>query len=274
MSLWESYNNKIHEVASRVKKPNKKRANWKKIQENDKIILILLKIGRIAIPCAVIALIIGLAMFVLHGVISIISGAFSALFFHRSTELRFGFRAVVWLTALAGSAIVLGLIYSKVVTWLKIPILMPDNDSLYHDICTTAFNAVDEIVCEKMQLYSPKTPGSLKPVGSWVEEINGVTLFKVEFNKVETYSADLRRFRQLLERGITKLKKRCELPTSLSQDLLYRGVTYPPILIIRLYQDTETITVVFAFANKQSCELYINSRVEATNIGTLYDDEL
>ena len=149
-----------------------------------------------------------------------------------------------------------------------------DTDSLYYDICETGFKVADEKVCDKMQLFTPKTPSELKPVGAWIDEKEGVTLFKIEFNKVSTDKADLRRFKQLLERGIIRLRKRYELPTSLSQEFLYKGVTYPPLLIIRLYQDLETITVVFAFTDKQSCELYINSHGEKTNVGYLHDDEL
>ena len=259
-------------------KPDKTQENWRKIHKKDTNLYQWLDAGRIMIPIICVLLLIGLVIFAVFGsitilanVIDVIRGAFSP----HSTQLRLGGLAMFWIVTVFASVAIVFMVIAKVARWLKLPIsIPPDMDSLYYDVRETAYKAVDENVCDKMQIYTPKTPSELKGVSAGIDEKDGVSLFKVEFEKVTTDKADLNRFRHLLDRGIVRLRKRRELPTSLSQDFLYRGVTYPPLLIMRLYQDSETITVVFAFTDERSCELYINSRGEKTNVGQLYDDEL
>jgi hypothetical protein len=154
-----------------------------------------------------------------------------------------------------------------------------ENEDLYDGILECCYKILDDVMAEKTGVLLPKTPRALQPISRAITQVDSVILYRIEFAKRRGVElADDELFERLFWKGIKRLRKSKELPTALSREVEYKGCLYEPILIVQIFQDIDSLTVVLACADENSIEKLLieaNNEKEPPSVKEeLYDDEL
>ena len=157
---------------------------------------------------------------------------------------------------------------------LGINLIEPDPDVVQGQILDAIYRATDSEVCYKVGLYPPKNPDALRPISNEAYEVEGVTLYNLEFNKAKSgISVDVYLFRRLIEKNLLKLIKMNKVHLAHTSHFPYKGKLYAPLLIVSVNQDNDSVTLSVAVADENSIELVIHASKSDNKEKILYDED-